>query len=102
MALFAMGLVIIAVLSQLVAESILPNACDEPASSYTSERLSGCAFLEDGGYHAIRVLPSLVLLGSGLLALRRQRAKMLLVGFSVAFTLLVAAIFVSPDSYLWA
>lgn len=100
-ALLAIELIAIILLSQLVVESSLPSACDEPASSYSSSRISGCEFLEDGGYHAVRVLPSLIVLGFAWLAYRRRRILPLFVGFVAAFVFLVGALSVSPSAYPW-
>lgn len=100
-ALFLIELVAIILLSQLIVESSLPSACDEPASSYSADRLSGCDFLEDGGYHAIRILPSLLLGAFAWLAYRRRRIALLVVGFVAAFVFLVSAFLVSPSDYPW-
>jgi hypothetical protein len=100
--LFFIELIAIVLLSQLVVESSLPSACDEPASSYSADRLSGCDFLEGGGYHVIRMLPSLLLGAFAWLAYRRRRITLLVGGFAVAFAFLVCALLVSPSHYFWA
>lgn len=92
-------LVIIAILSQVAREG-LPVFCDENVRAGTN-REAGCDFLERGGYTAIGIAPSVLMVSAMLLAARLRRLSMVHLGFALVLVLVVLSAAVSPSDYPW-
>jgi hypothetical protein len=73
---------LIALLSTQTAEGTVPGHCDENVEAGT-ELYDGCKFLDDVGYHLIRVVPSLLAMSFAVLAARLRRVRVVYVGFAL-------------------
>lgn len=94
------GLLVVAAVSQEFAGESLPGACDENISSGTKHE-AGCDFLEGGGYTAIRVVPSLIVIGFTLAAHSVRRVGVVYLGLAVACLLLILSIAIEVTEYPW-
>jgi len=94
------GLLVVAGLSQEFAGESVPGYCNEniPPSTRAAE---GCDFLEAGGYTALRIVPSLIVIAFALAAHRAHRMGLIYLGFLAAGLLLVLSLAIGPSEYPW-
>lgn len=91
-------------LSQFVAEEITKTYCYNEPDQLTpgTRNADGCEFLDDIGFTLIQLMPALIVGGFGLASILRRRARLLWVGFALAFALLLLGAFVDPSEYPWS
>lgn len=94
------ALIAVLAASQWAAGESMGGWCDEIVDP-GSPTDHGCNFLDDGGYTAVRIVPSALVVISALLAARWGRPGLVYVGFIVGALIVVLGITVPPADYPW-
>lgn len=84
-------------ISQYLVNPLLPGSCNE--SDLEGNLRQGCDLLAGGGYVAIRVVPTLIMVAFVLLARWRGRLGWVYAGFALTLALLITLAVTTPDEY---